>query len=100
MSKYTQIERDGLFELTDVARAELSSSKYYNEDLAPTSISQRTWTTYHISMLWVGMSVCIPSFTMASGLVGLGSVSYTHLTLPTILRVYISVVGVSLKKKN
>jgi len=72
MSKYTQIERDGLFELTDVARAELSSSKYYNEDLAPTSISQRTWTTYHISMLWVGMSVCIPSFTMASGLVGLG----------------------------
>jgi NCS1 family nucleobase:cation symporter-1 len=72
MSKYTQIERNGLFELTDVARAELSSSKYYNEDLAPTSISQRTWTTYHISMLWVGMSVCIPSFTMASGLVGLG----------------------------
>ena len=43
MSKYTQVERDGLFELTDVARAELSSSKYYNEDLAPTSISQRTW---------------------------------------------------------
>lgn len=72
MSKYTQVERDGLFELTDVARAELSSSKYYNEDLAPTSISQRTWTTYHISMLWVGMSVCIPSFTMASSLVGLG----------------------------
>jgi len=72
MSKYTQVERDGLFELTDIARAELSSSKYYNEDLAPTSISQRTWTTYHISMLWVGMSVCIPSFTMASGLVGLG----------------------------
>lgn len=73
MSKYTQMEREGgLYELTDVARAELSSSKYYNEDLAPTSVSQRTWTTYNIAMLWVGMSVCIPSFTMASSLVDLG----------------------------
>ncbi|MCL1981669.1 MAG: NCS1 family nucleobase:cation symporter-1 [Clostridiales bacterium] len=72
MSKYTQIERSGLFELTDVARAELTSSKYYNEDLAPTSLSQRTWTTYNIAALWIGMSICIPSFTMASGLVGLG----------------------------
>lgn len=72
MSKYTQRESGGLYELTDAARAELSSSKYYNEDLAPTPISARTWSTYHIAMLWVGMSVCIPSFTMASSLVGLG----------------------------
>ncbi|MCL1810554.1 MAG: cytosine permease, partial [Clostridiales bacterium] len=72
MSRFTQIERDGLFELTNVARVELSSSKYYNEDLAPSSLSQRTWTTYNIASLWIGMSICIPSFTMASGLVGLG----------------------------
>lgn len=72
MSKYTQKESGGLYELTDAARAELSTSKYYNEDLAPTPISARTWSTYHISMLWVGMSVCIPSFTMASSLVVLG----------------------------
>lgn len=72
MSKYTQKERDGLYELTDAARAELTSSKYYNEDLAPTTLSQRTWTTYHITSLWIGMSVCIPSFTMASSLVVLG----------------------------
>jgi NCS1 family nucleobase:cation symporter-1 len=72
MSKYTQRESGGLYELTDAARAELSSSKYYNEDLAPTPVSARTWSTYHIAMLWVGMSVCIPSFTMASSLVGLG----------------------------
>jgi NCS1 family nucleobase:cation symporter-1 len=72
MSKYTQKEIGGLYELTDAARAELASSKYYNEDLAPTPVSARTWSTYHIAMLWVGMSVCIPSFTMASSLVGLG----------------------------
>ena len=72
MSKYTQKESGGLYELTDAARAELSSSKYYNEDLAPTPITERSWSTYHIAMLWVGMSVCIPSFTMASSLVVLG----------------------------
>lgn len=72
MSKYSQKERNGLYELTDSARAELSSSKYYNEDLAPTTIAQRTWTTYHITSLWVTMAICIPALTMASGLVELG----------------------------
>jgi len=72
MSNYTQVERNGLFELTDAARAELTSSKYYNEDLAPTSVSQRTWTTYNITMLWVGMSICVPSLSLATGLVQSG----------------------------
>ena len=72
MSTYTQVEKNGLFELTDAARAELVSSKYYNEDLAPTSVSQRTWTTYNITMLWVGMAICIPSLSLASGLIGMG----------------------------
>ena len=72
MSKYTQKERGGLYELTDAARAELIDSKYYNKDLAPTSLSERNWSTYHIAALWIGMSVCLPSFAMASSLVGLG----------------------------
>ncbi|MEG2323665.1 MAG: NCS1 family nucleobase:cation symporter-1 [Anaerovoracaceae bacterium] len=72
MSKYTQVERNGLFELTDATRAELTSSKYYNEDLAPTSVSQRTWTTYNITMLWVGMSICIPSLSLSSALITFG----------------------------
>lgn len=72
MSTYTQIEKNGLFELTDAARAELASSKFFNEDLAPTSVSERNWTTYNITMLWVGMAICIPSLSLASGLIGLG----------------------------
>lgn len=72
MSTYTQVETNGLYELTDAARSELISSKYYNEDLAPTSVSQRTWTTYNISMLWVGMAICVPSLTLATGLVTAG----------------------------
>ncbi len=72
MSAYTQVENGGLFELSEAARAELASSKYYNEDLAPTSITQRTWTTYNVSMLWVGMSICIPSLSLSSAAIGLG----------------------------
>jgi NCS1 family nucleobase:cation symporter-1 len=72
MSNYTQVEKNGLYELTDEERASLTSSVYYNDDLAPTSVSQRTWTTYNITMLWVGMSICIPSLSLASGLIGMG----------------------------
>ena len=69
MSKYTQKERDGLYELTDTARAELVDSKYYNVDLVPTSFSQRTWTTYNICSLWIGMGICLPSYALASSVV-------------------------------
>jgi NCS1 family nucleobase:cation symporter-1 len=72
MATQTQRQVSGLYELTDAARAELVDSKYFNDDLAPTSISERTWNTYNISMLWVGMAICIPSFEMAAGLVILG----------------------------
>ncbi len=72
MATYSQVEKRGLFELTESARADLISSKYYNDDLAPTSVSQRTWTTYNITMLWVGMAICIPSLSLASAGIGLG----------------------------
>ena len=72
MAEYTQLQREGLYELTESARAQLVDSKYYNADLAPTTYAERTWNTYHISMLWVGMAICIPSFMMAAGAVGFG----------------------------
>lgn len=72
MSTITQIEKAGLFELSQAAREELATSKFFNDDLAPTSVSERTWTTYTITMLWVGMSICIPALALASGLIGMG----------------------------
>ena len=72
MATYTQVERNGLFELSEEARQELMGSPYYNEDLKPSSIAERKWTTYNITMLWVGMAICIPSLSLASGLIGMG----------------------------
>ena len=48
--------------------ADVSHSPLWNEDLAPTPLSRRTWSTYNIAALWIGMSVVITTYTLASGL--------------------------------
>ncbi|HSG00330.1 MAG TPA: NCS1 family nucleobase:cation symporter-1 [Vicinamibacterales bacterium] len=51
---------------------DLSGSLLWNPDLAPTPLARRTWSTYHIAALWVGMSVVITTYTLASGLMQQG----------------------------
>jgi NCS1 family nucleobase:cation symporter-1 len=60
-------ERD-FVELSD----DLSASPLWNPDLAPTPLARRTWSTYHIAALWIGMSVAITTYTLASGLMQQG----------------------------
>ncbi len=43
---------------------DVTSSPRYNDDIAPTRVSQRTWQTRHIAALWVGMSICVPTYTL------------------------------------
>ncbi|QYM78135.1 NCS1 family nucleobase:cation symporter-1 [Horticoccus luteus] len=50
----------------------LTTSPLYNADLAPVPAERRTWTRWHIAALWVGMAVCIPTYTIASGLIASG----------------------------
>lgn len=47
-------------------KEDLSSSPLYSADLAPVPKSQRTWNTWHLAALWVGMAVCIPTYLLAS----------------------------------
>jgi NCS1 family nucleobase:cation symporter-1 len=51
---------------------DVSSSPLWNADLAPTTIAQRTWSTYHIAALWIGMSVVISTYLLAAGLIEQG----------------------------
>jgi NCS1 family nucleobase:cation symporter-1 len=44
--------------------ADLASSPRYNEDIAPTKVAQRTWNTGHIAALWIGMAICVPTYTL------------------------------------
>ena len=52
--------------------ADVSQSPLWNKDLAPTPLSRRTWSTYNIAALWIGMSVVITTYTLASGLMSQG----------------------------
>src|SRR5690349_6779117 len=47
-------------------------SSLYNKDLAPIPPEKRTWGIYNYASLWVAMSVCIPTYMLASGLIAGG----------------------------
>jgi NCS1 family nucleobase:cation symporter-1 len=51
---------------------DIRSSPLWNPDLAPTEPARRTWSTYNIAALWIGMSVVITTYTLASGLMDQG----------------------------
>ncbi|MEO8434929.1 MAG: NCS1 family nucleobase:cation symporter-1 [Pyrinomonadaceae bacterium] len=53
-------------------REDVSSSPLWNKDLAPTTIKERTWSTWNIAALWIGMSVVITTYTLAGGFVEAG----------------------------
>ncbi|WP_192980348.1 NCS1 family nucleobase:cation symporter-1 [Pseudomonas sp. EggHat1] len=55
-------EREGLYELN--AGSDVLDSARYNHDIAPTKVHQRTWNKWHITALWVGMSICVPTYTL------------------------------------
>jgi nucleobase:cation symporter-1, NCS1 family len=55
-----------------VVHEDLSRSPLWNDDLAPTTLERRTWSTYHFAALWIGMSVVITTYTLASGLMQQG----------------------------
>ncbi len=44
-------------------------SAHSNSDLAPTTLKERHWGTRDIAALWVSMSACVPTYTLASSLI-------------------------------
>jgi nucleobase:cation symporter-1, NCS1 family len=43
-----------------------------NDDLAPVPKARRTWSMWSIAALWVGMAICITTYTLASSLIEQG----------------------------
>jgi NCS1 family nucleobase:cation symporter-1 len=50
----------------------LTVSSLLNPDLAPVPPERRTWNLWHVASLWVGMSVCIPTYMLAAGMIAAG----------------------------
>ncbi|MFT4535209.1 MAG: cytosine/uracil/thiamine/allantoin permease [Saprospiraceae bacterium] len=51
---------------------DLSHSNLYSEDLKPVPPEERTWSMWSLAALWVGMAVCIPTYLLASYMIGGG----------------------------
>lgn len=45
------------------------SSDLYSEDLAPIPAEKRSWNTWNYVALWISMSLCIPTYMLASSLI-------------------------------
>jgi NCS1 family nucleobase:cation symporter-1 len=45
------------------------SSSLINEDLAPVPPEKRKWGTWNYAALWISMSLCIPTYMLASSLI-------------------------------
>ena len=52
--------------------ADIATSHLYNEDLAPVPFSRRKWGVLSFAALWISMSACIPTYMLASSLIGGG----------------------------
>lgn len=47
-------------------------SPYINHDLKPARLDERKWATRDIAALWISMSACVPTYTLASSLIDKG----------------------------
>ena len=50
----------------------IESSSLYNKDLAPVASERRRWRAYNYAALWISMSVNIPTYMLASGMIAGG----------------------------
>jgi len=58
--------------MSDASSSSPADHRLSNDELAPVPLERRTWTTWNIAALWVGMSVCIPTYMLASSLISGG----------------------------
>lgn len=50
----------------------MANSSLTNEDLAAVPAAKRYWGTWNYAALWISMSLCIPTYMLASSLIGGG----------------------------
>ena len=76
VAQSTAIEVGEFVELQ--AEDDVLTSPRYNEDIAPTRISQRTWTKWNVAALWVGMAICVPTYMLGGVLTSYFGLSVTE----------------------
>ncbi|WP_409524993.1 NCS1 family nucleobase:cation symporter-1 [Nitrincola sp. MINF-07-Sa-05] len=64
---------------------DVSGSAHYNEDIAPTQVKDRTWSVWNIAALWIGMSICVPTYTLGGVLTAYFGLSVTEALITILL---------------
>lgn len=77
------IKKGDFYELE--VKEDLKNSSAYNDDLAPTRVEERTWSTMNIAALWVGMAVCVPTYTLGGVLTAYFGLSVTEALITILL---------------
>ena len=69
----TQVEQDGIVTLADEAARHASTNwDLWNDDLRPCTRAEHSWAGSRFASLWIGMCLCIPTYSLASGMISLG----------------------------
>ncbi|USG68118.1 NCS1 family nucleobase:cation symporter-1 [Brevibacillus ruminantium] len=68
----TQVDSGGIVTLTKEGENLIKDSPLFNEGLRPTTMEEHSWTSYNFASLWIGMSICLPAYSLAAGLIALG----------------------------
>ena len=81
----TQVLENGIVTLTaEGARDVAVNADLWNEDLRPCTRAEHNWGAERFSALWIGMCLCIPTYSLASGMISLG-MNWWQATLATFI---------------
>jgi NCS1 family nucleobase:cation symporter-1 len=58
--------------MLDLPEQEAIEGEFSNADMAPTPLKERKWGARDIAALWISMSACIPTYTLASSMIAEG----------------------------
>jgi NCS1 family nucleobase:cation symporter-1 len=69
----TQVQQSGIVTLTpESAQAASANADLWNDDLRPCTRAEHSWGASRFASLWIGMCLCIPTYSLASGMISLG----------------------------
>ncbi|WDL96228.1 NCS1 family nucleobase:cation symporter-1 [Alicyclobacillus sp. ALC3] len=69
----TQVQQGDVLVLTEEAvRSVERNHSLWNTDLRPSTRDEHSWSGMKFASLWIGMCICLPTYSMASGFIALG----------------------------
>ncbi|MGH8162918.1 MAG: NCS1 family nucleobase:cation symporter-1, partial [Rhodanobacteraceae bacterium] len=68
-----QVRAGDVVVLAGAAVADLAQNHtMWNEDLRPCTLAEHAWPGSTFATLWIGMCICLPTYSLASGMIALG----------------------------